>query len=549
MLLSAYSERIYKDQAKLDDLKALLTTCNDVKAALYAGLRNGSLDMKTLSTPYIIDKYNVNTYYAVICMNAAKAVVESNQELQKLYVKDFDEKIRRKTIAKENKEDWLAKLRKVKQICIQYSQGTLKQSKSINPFFFKYNGGNISVVYHKERFDNLYDFELFLNQMLRNAKRNLWQIKTKIAKLEYQKQAMQEKAPVTCFGTKHLFKLQYTTDIDHDEWLRKFRLQRYGVFTIPGNENFAGGSKHCRYDEKRNVLRIMSPKQGSLPEGGKHYRSEWFEIPCKFVYRGENLVRAVHSKHRVAYTIIDKGDYYIVMATFDADGGTLCRTLTHDNGVVAVDINYDRFACANIDSNGNLVSRKIIHFNIDGKSSGQRKKIIEKAVNELYAWVTITNKPLVRENLESIQFKDSGNPKTNKKLSQFAYNMMISAIDRKFSKKYAVPEKVYPAYTSQQGKIKYMRPLGISVHESAALCIGRRAMFSKVGATYYEDMKPYSHFGDVKSVSKAFRKLNLQEIYSLGSVKVNPNKYENVEDYITAVKAALFNRCVEKNPA
>ena len=43
--------------------------------------------------------------------------------------------------------------------------------------------------------------------------------------------------------------------------------------------------------------------------------------------------------------------------------------------------------------------------------------------------------------------------------------------------KYNVGVKfINPAYTSQTGKIKYMKQFGMSIHESAALVIGRRAM-------------------------------------------------------------------------
>lgn len=72
-------------------------------------------------------------------------------------------------------------------------------------------------------------------------------------------------------------------------------------------------------------------------------------------------------------------------------------------------------------------------------------------------------------------------------MSQFAYNCMITAIKSRADKMGVEVYEVNPAYTSQIGKIKYMKRLGISIHEAASYVIARRAM------NYKEKLPPVLH--------------------------------------------------------
>ena len=53
---------------------------------------------------------------------------------------------------------------------------------------------------------------------------------------------------------------------------------------------------------------------------------------------------------------------------------------------------------------------------------------------------------------------------------------MISAIKSRAEKMGVAVFEVNPAYTSQIGKMKYMKRFGISIHEAASFVIARRAM-------------------------------------------------------------------------
>ncbi|MGV8980601.1 hypothetical protein [Clostridium sp.] len=70
-----------------------------------------------------------------------------------------------------------------------------------------------------------------------------------------------------------------------------------------------------------------------------------------------------------------------------------------------------------------------------------------------------------------------------------------------------------PAYTSQIGKIKYMKAKGISIHTSAEYCIARTALG-------YEEKTPllYSKFMDSwKVLSKELKTVKKHYLYNVSS--------------------------------
>lgn len=88
-------------------------------------------------------------------------------------------------------------------------------------------------------------------------------------------------------------------------------------------------------------------------------------------------------------------------------------------------------------------------------------------------------KPLVMEDIDTTISKHGmkyGNKKRNRHASIFAYRKMESCIENQSYRRNFGVIKVNPAYTSQIGKILYMRKFGISIHESASYVIGLKGM-------------------------------------------------------------------------
>ena len=93
-----------------------------------------------------------------------------------------------------------------------------------------------------------------------------------------------------------------------------------------------------------------------------------------------------------------------------------------------------------------------------------------------------------------------------------------------------------------------MRRLGLSIHESAAMCIGRRFLLSeyddkgKVNKLYYEDMLEYKQYGTIKKISKAMKKLKIDTIYRLNKLPINIKDYKTIDKYVKAVNDYLYKK-------
>jgi len=111
---------------------------------------------------------------------------------------------------------------------------------------------------------------------------------------------------------------------------------------------------------------------------------------------------------------------------------------------------------------------------------------------------------------------------------------MTALAESKGEKYHLSVREVNPAYTSQIGKIKYMRQMGLSIHEAAAYVIGRRGMglkdpVPKDMARLIPEKKKGTHYwfqwGAIYSalknvpVNNFYRKINYREYESLAALK------------------------------
>ena len=526
MIVSAYSNRIYKFSIA-SSLEQLLIDCNNIKIKLYSDIINGKINLDDVNTTYIIANYGLNTYYANMVIREVKAIIKSQQELQKLYISNYKDKITKQENKIKTLENKLKYWLELKKLCIKQTKNF--ENKTVLPFVFKNN-----KVVTKDKEYSLYKFELLVNKRIQNLRNSLHISKNRLNRLKQKLTNIQTKTPVCCFGSKSFFKKQFTVDKyknNHKLWKQEFWKRRYSSFVISGCSNFTDGSMCVRYNGTE--LQIMSHKQGIIPSGGKYAKQQWFSIPVEFKYKLNEYIEALSNRETIAYEIIDKGAYFIIKATFEEINKVPLLT-DYSQGVNAIDINVDRYALVELDACGNMLRRKVIKFDLDNLNSNQATKELEKLAIEVAEFCFSNGKPLVRENIKSIKFKSTENKKTNKKLTQFAYDKMLTTIDRALYKQGIEVYKVNPAYTSQQGRIKYMRPMGISVHEAAAFCIGRRFMFSK-NKLYYENLKELKRFGSIKQIAAAFKKLNNKTIYNLKKIPIESKNYKNLTQYVNAV--------------
>ncbi|MBU3153615.1 hypothetical protein, partial [Clostridium estertheticum] len=98
------------------------------------------------------------------------------------------------------------------------------------------------------------------------------------------------------------------------------------------------------------------------------------------------------------------------------------------------------------------------------------------------------------------------------------------------------------AYTSQMGKIKYMKAKGISIHVSAAYCIARRSLG-------YKEKIPliYRTFtNNWKVLSKEIKTLKVHYLYKFSSTFGYSNLKAFVKDIIVSNYAVFKEKPIVK---
>ena len=388
MIIATYGQRLYKKDVSVDYLDFMLKECNDAKIGMYSYIARDKISKDILNTTLLIDKYDVNTYYANFIERKIKESLSSNEELQKLYIEDYEQKILDYKEKINSKQEYLNKQKQLKLKCIEFSKSKSFKKEFIKPYSFRLENNQIIVISPNKKY-TLKQFEYMIDRRISKVKNTLYQMKNRLNRLNQQLSNIKKKPHITCFGTKHLFKLQHTTNLPHDEWKKKWQLKRHNNFVISGLGNREGGNMCVRYNFESETLNIMFHTQGILNEKTQKHDSQWFSIPYKFIYNKEFYEKAYKERKTIAYQIKDKGDYYIIIATFEMDGYDKEKYIINDyllDGAVGIDLNVNNFSLCNIDSKGNYLDSKVLHFDLDGKSSNQITKMLEELSNEVFEY-------------------------------------------------------------------------------------------------------------------------------------------------------------------
>ena len=135
------------------------------------------------------------------------------------------------------------------------------------------------------------------------------------------------------------------------------------------------------------------------------------------------------------------------------------------------------------------------------------------------------------------------NEELNSKLSEFAYTKITQLAESK-SYKYGIGlYKAAPAFTSQIGKIKYMRHYGISIHVAAAMAIGRRAMGFKerppkeLRHLIPQDNKNRHHWSQWRFLARYLKKQPAYKFYHM----IPYDKFECITDMNKYMKEEFYN--------
>lgn len=434
--------------------------------------------------------YHLNDYFVNSAMQSARGSLRSVKELQKLNIHDTKDRLLSSINDKIDKtEKSLSELQKCKESCIsvsKYKKNCIGKAPSIkipkgNAITYDKATGGFTIWkgrgvkrHSAKTFKDMYSFETqYLDGMIRNIKLRIRNLTLRKEHLEATLHHLEKEHVSICFGSKKLFRAQNTKYEDHAAWKRVYRKARAHGMTISGRADGKFGNFVVSYDPNTHMLTYTSMNGQKL------------SFRVEFPYGQDKIDTALQKQ-------ISGEERYPVAWRFEITGGSiLIKCCIHVNdiqvpdniykvGCVGLDMNVDRIAVSTVDDNGNLLSHKVIRFNLNNKSSGYRAHILSNVLEDIFRYCHDKKLPLAIESLSSVDTtKMYGNKKLNKKLSEFSYRTMTMLALSK-SLKYEVPIKtVNPAFTSQIGKIKYMKRYGISIHEAAAFAIARRAQGHK----------------------------------------------------------------------
>lgn len=313
--------------------------------------------------------------------------------------------------------------------------------------------------------------------------------------------------PKVIFGGKRLFRQVSRKRISRDDWraARRNTLYVRGDRSKGGNPNLkiTESGPHFRLSvtlshrsEQRGVDRLGRPNMTRSPRAEGRL---W--IPLKH----RDLLRRVLAE-RLPYTVeLKRGldGRYRVHITFSLPAPTPnTETLS---GFLGIDANPDGLAVANVGRDGNPVPwpegfavpypanlgkydgefqirikpHGFLYLRIPelAHARGNRRTyligVLAKAVVDI---ARALGKPIALESLFFSQGRLDTDRAFNRMASNFPYARLIEATCRRAEKDGVYVRFVNPAYTSTIGAIKYKKHFGVTVHEAAALVIGRRAL-------------------------------------------------------------------------
>jgi len=306
-------------------------------------------------------------------------------------------------------------------------------------------------------------------------KRRLQRLERKLEKLQ---EDVQQKKVRICFGSKKLFRSQFSMDENgfetHEAWKNEWHFTRNSAFFIVGSKDETAGNQSCVAtldDDQTLQLRIRLPRALEV-EYGKY-------LLLKNVHfsRGHaEICHALKSEQAITYRFVKDAKGWRVFATITQKQHAF---ISHESqGAIGVDINANHIACVETDRFGNAICKKTIPINAYGKSKEQTLALIGDASKELVSWAVESKKPLIFEKLnfqkKKASLKEEAFQKQSRMLSSFCYKKIFDIVSSKAFREGIRVHTVNPAYTSVIGSVKFSSRYGLSTHHAAALSIARR---------------------------------------------------------------------------
>lgn len=562
----------YTKPDAMDSIKADIVRYNKIKRYAFSLIVKMGGDKPfsdgTSIHNHLKDKFDVNDHFANAAKREAVASYKSAMECLKLNAETLESKIKQESKKLSSEQKRLDHLKEEKASLVnrslQRKSGSNRKAK-----FKPYRGGNESETSEGTfqvrkgkkvtTYKNQYLFEVqYLTPEIKRVEHRIRCIEQRRTRHEHEleriKSQIDNGRPSVCFGSRKLFKQQNTIYAGrHDEWLKEYRSRRNNGMTIPGRKGIIQGNCVVRYDTDTKILsydsmtRIPIKTKSSKTKKKSVLRAVTSEIKgVEFPY-GQNFVNYAmnnESRQAVAWRFEDAGNRILIKCMMSVEQELPRQNEYYADGCISFDTNVDHLAMTELDRHGNLIHHEVIRFDITGKTNGQREQILSNSLEKIFKYARQKCKPIAMENLKDIKNESMyKNEELNRKLSEFAYTKITQLAESK-SYKYGIGlYKAAPAFTSQIGKIKYMRHYGISIHVAAAMAIGRRAMGfkerppKKLRHLIPQDNKNRHHWSQWRFLARYLKKQPAYKFYHM----IPYDKFECITDMNKYMKEEFYN--------
>jgi IS605 OrfB family transposase len=279
--------------------------------------------------------------------------------------------------------------------------------------------------------------------------------------------------PKVVFGTRRLFEERAKGKISSQEWREARDNQLYSI----GQANQKGNA-NVRIDWCENEMGINFPERIEPRQAkGRVHRVKntrrWFGMRANERFRG--YVDSLRESGK-AYSVrvVKKEGRYLAQVSFEIALPTADKA---PEKVCSIDSNPEGFATAIVSRDGNLLAHRFFRDDrLVYAFEEKRDSVIGELVAKILAWGRDHGaEAFAIENL-AIRGSRSFGRRANRVIysfvrKKFAENLMMRCWKQGFP-----VDMVNPAYTSKIGGAKYREMYGLSVHEAAAFCIGRKSL-------------------------------------------------------------------------
>lgn len=347
-------------------------------------------------------------------------------------------------------------------------------------------------------------------------------LRDKRGRLERQRADLAADRLSLCFGSKRLLaqrpsehNAQSTPFSTLNDWQAAWAEARDGQWWSIGHTDQPSGNPEVQWlpDAKRLRIRLTDKvahrlmDERGVPRAGTQQRFMPMRMQCRFLaidgvdfvsHKGEArkaLIDAMGKRPvtmRVLYRLQPDGSRaWYVQASIDMPTGFKAEAATsREAGVLGLDFNARGVAWCAVKPDGNRLRDQhgFLTWNLKGRTELERQQEIGTVVAQLARHAKRLKLPLVIEALDFATKKAAAragavNKRFNDMLGSLPSAQFAEMVQRACDKQHLKLYSVNPLFSSVGGFTKYGRPNRMNADTSAALWLGRQALYGEVWKT------------------------------------------------------------------